>query len=396
MNTLYVDYTHSVPRRQTKVHGGGNYTRTLLINILQYLEKTDSIRKIVVLWPKDYLPISDVEKCIYESKLVEILRVEDSIDKVVYEPGATLFIPLLGVKDFPLLKSLKKKKVNIVLTIHGLRLLDYKIDLYNTHYVSGLLAKTKALIQELFLPIRQTVYKYSIKKYTKYVDTIITVSNYTLARMAKYCHLNNVLLQFQGSYLEATDRYNGVFDKSDDYILFVSGNRSEKNLARTIAAYNRYLECSDKEKALYVVGTSSQTRKALISSLKLDALVDGRRIVFYDYVDDDELIALYRHASFLLYTSKSEGFGLPALEAAKFGCPVVAAYGTSIPEVLGANCMYVNPYSIDSIKNGIVEMSNESNRIYYKSKVEKAYKDLMPRIQDSSGFVIKKIIEFGN
>ena len=290
MNTLYVDYTHSVPRRQTKVHGGGNYTRTLLINILQYLEKTDSIRKIVVLWPKDYLPISDVEKCIYESKLVEILRVEDSIDKVVYEPGATLFIPLLGVKDFPLLKSLKKKKVNIVLTIHGLRLLDYKIDLYNTHYVSGLLAKTKALIQELFLPIRQTVYKYSIKKYTKYVDTIITVSNYTLARMAKYCHLNNVLLQFQGSYLEATDRYNGVFDKSDDYILFVSGNRSEKNLARTIAAYKRYLECSDKEKALYVVGTSFQTRKALISSLKLDALVDGRRIVFYDYVDDDELL----------------------------------------------------------------------------------------------------------
>lgn len=393
MKTLYIDYTHSVPRRQAKVHGGGNYTRTLLVNILHYLEETSSSHKIVVLWPKDYLPSTDVEKKIYESKLVEIQDVEKSIDEVNYEPDATIFIPLLGVKEFPLLKSLKKKKINIVLTIHGLRLLDYKIDLYNTCYVSGLLAKMKALIQELFLPIRQIVYKCSIKKYTKYVDTIITVSNYTLARMAKYCHLNNALLQFQGSYLEPNDFHNGEFDKSEDYILFVSGNRSEKNLARTIDAYKCYLECSDKKKALYVVGTGPQTRKALIRSLKLDSLVDERCILFFDYVDDNELVALYRHASFLLYTSKSEGFGLPALEAAKFGCPVVAAYGTSIPEVLGTNCMYVNPYSIDSIKTGIAEMSKDENRVYYKSNIDKVFQDLIPRIQNSTNFIIKELLK---
>lgn len=392
MNTLYIDYTHSVPRRQTKVHGGGNYARTLLVSILRHLEDSQSACKVVVLWPKDYLPISDVEKRIYDSKWVEIISVDKSIDKIDYEPGATLFVPLLGVKEFPLLKTLKKKKINVVLTIHGLRLLDYKIDLYNTDYATGLLGKTKALIQELTLPVRQAIYKYSIKKYTKYVDTIITVSNYTLARMAKYCHINKVLLQFQGTYLEANDSHNDGFDKSEEYILFVSGNRSEKNLARTIDAYKQYLKCCDKKMPLYVAGTSAQTRKALIRSLKLDSLVDEHRIVFFDYLDDEELVSLYRHASFLLYTSKSEGFGLPALEAAKFGCPVVAAYGTSIPEVLGTNCIYVDPYSIDSIKNGIMEMSKEEKRAYYKANVEKVFQDSIPRIQDSTSTIINELL----
>ena len=87
MNTLYIDYTHSVPRRQAKVHGGGNYTRTLLVNILRYLEDSGSICKIVVLWPKDYLPNSDVEKSIYESKriiLFQILNISDFAWLIVY------------------------------------------------------------------------------------------------------------------------------------------------------------------------------------------------------------------------------------------------------------------------------------------------------------------------
>ncbi|MBR6123426.1 glycosyltransferase, partial [Candidatus Saccharibacteria bacterium] len=139
-------------------------------------------------------------------------------------------------------------------------------------------------------------------------------------------------------------------------------------------------------------GTSAQTRKALTRSLKLDSLVNEHGIVFFDYIDDNELISLYRHASFLLYTSKSEGFGLPALEAAKFGCPVVAAYATSIPEVLGTNCLYVNPYSIDSIKNGIMEMSKEEKRACYKADVEKVFQDLIPRIQDSTSIIIKELL----
>ncbi len=392
MGTLYIDYTHSVPRQQTKVHGGANYTRSLLISILRYLETGEHHAKIIVLWPKGYEPYSEIEQTIYCSKLFEIVVVNNKISEITFESNATIFLPLLGVKEFSLLKALKKKHLNVILTIHGLRLLDYKIDFFNIKYEKGMLCKFKALVQEISLPIRQLIYKCSIKKYTKYVDTIITVSNYTLSNLAKYCHINDILLQLQGSYLVTNKKNKDIQNKCDDYILFVSGNRTEKNLARTIEAYKRYLKHNNKKIPLFVVGTSQQTRNALTQSLELYLLINKRYIVFFDYVDDDKLADLYKNASFLLYTSKSEGFGLPALEASKFGCPVVAAYGTSIPEVLGSNCIYVDPYSISSIEKGITKMLETNVRDFYKSRVNAAYQNLIPMIQNSNSIIIKKLI----
>ena len=43
----------------------------------------------------------------------------------------------------------------------------------------------------------------------------------------------------------------------------------------------------------------------------------------------------YAHASALLMTSLHEGFGLPAIEAASFGVPIVAVDRSSMPEVVG-------------------------------------------------------------
>ena len=389
MDPLYIDYTHSIPRQQTKVHGGANYTKMLLISILNYTESLKDRKKIIVLWPEGYSPSSEVENKIYDNEHIEILHVKKNICDIDFEPGATLFIPLLGIKEFHILKEIKEKKVNIIMTIHGLRLLDYKIDLYNLKYEIGFIGKIKALLLELALPTKQLIYKYSLRKYSKYVDTIITVSNYTLSRLTKFCHIKDILLQFQGTYLMANLKKN---DKKDEnYILFVSGNRCEKNLARSIVAYKQCVDNFDYKTPLYVVGTSKKTRDALSKSLKLKDLINQQYIVFFDYVDDDKLAAFYQNASFLLYTSKSEGFGLPALEAAKFGCPVVAAYGTSIPEVLGTSCIYVNPYSMESIKNGIIKMSREKK--HYKSITEETYYKLIPRIQDSNKAVIKKLFE---
>ena len=393
MNTLYIDYTHSIPVKQTKAHGGANYTRTLLINILRYLESNGSAREIVILWPKGYLPCSEIEKKIYESDKIRILVVEKTICDISFNPNSTLFIPLLGVKEFPILESLKKKKIKIIMTIHGLRLLDYKIDLYNLYYVIGFWNRIKALVREISLPLRQLIYKHSIKKYSKYVDVVITVSNYTLAKLAKYCQINEVFLQFQGSHLNVNDNDCEVNKNNEKYILFVSGNRSEKNLARTIDAYKQYLTSCSVNIPLHIVGVNNQKQNALIQSLKLNSLIEKHLIVFFDYVDDCKLISLYRNAFFLLYTSKSEGFGLPALEATKLGCPVVAAYGTSIPEILSTNCIYVNPYSIDSIKNGMINMSNEDVRNFYKNKTTLIYDYLSSHIKDSNYIIVKKILE---
>jgi glycosyltransferase involved in cell wall biosynthesis len=60
-------------------------------------------------------------------------------------------------------------------------------------------------------------------------------------------------------------------------------------------------------------------------------------------VNDDDLAHLYRHALCLVFPSRTEGFGLPVLEAMALGCPVISSDGASLPEVCGEAVLYASP-----------------------------------------------------
>ena len=59
------------------------------------------------------------------------------------------------------------------------------------------------------------------------------------------------------------------------------------------------------------------------------------RILHLDYVQDEDLVALYRRAEALIFPSLYEGFGLPPIEAMRQGCPVISSDGGSLAEVVG-------------------------------------------------------------
>ncbi len=67
----------------------------------------------------------------------------------------------------------------------------------------------------------------------------------------------------------------------------------------------------------------------------------------------DELVALYRTASALVFPSLYEGFGLPPLEAMACGCPVAASNATSLPEVCGDAAELFDPLSVDDMARAI-------------------------------------------
>jgi glycosyltransferase involved in cell wall biosynthesis len=69
----------------------------------------------------------------------------------------------------------------------------------------------------------------------------------------------------------------------------------------------------------------------------------GDAIVCLGTVTDDQLLALYRSATALVYPSRYEGFGLPVLEAMACGTPVIASRAASIPEVLGDAGILLDP-----------------------------------------------------
>jgi glycosyltransferase involved in cell wall biosynthesis len=57
-------------------------------------------------------------------------------------------------------------------------------------------------------------------------------------------------------------------------------------------------------------------------------------------VDDNDLAFLYQNALCLGFPSRTEGFGLPALEAMALGCPVISSDAASLPEVCGEAALY--------------------------------------------------------
>lgn len=60
-------------------------------------------------------------------------------------------------------------------------------------------------------------------------------------------------------------------------------------------------------------------------------------------VGDDDLANAFSRAACLLFPSRAEGFGLPAVEAMAFGCPVIAADIATLREVCGQAALFVAP-----------------------------------------------------
>ncbi len=79
----------------------------------------------------------------------------------------------------------------------------------------------------------------------------------------------------------------------------------------------------------------------------------GRRIVRTGYVGDEDIAALLRSATAVVYPSLYEGFGLPALEALACGAPLVTTRGTAMEEVAGASAVLVAPGDTDALSDAL-------------------------------------------
>ena len=80
------------------------------------------------------------------------------------------------------------------------------------------------------------------------------------------------------------------------------------------------------------------------------------------FVGDDELAALYEGALCLAFPSKTEGFGIPPLEAMAKGCAVISSDAASLIEVGGDAVIYVKPDDPAGWRDAIVGLSTDSQR----------------------------------
>lgn len=134
----------------------------------------------------------------------------------------------------------------------------------------------------------------------------------------------------------------------DEYLLFVGTVEPRKNLGRLAAALARVADAPP----LVVAGAAGWGD----APTARDPSASGGGIAFVGFVDEADKAALYAGAAALCYPSEREGFGLPVLEAMAQGTPVLTSRGTSTEEVAGGAAVLVDPFDVDDISRGIVDV----------------------------------------
>jgi glycosyltransferase involved in cell wall biosynthesis len=76
-------------------------------------------------------------------------------------------------------------------------------------------------------------------------------------------------------------------------------------------------------------------------------------VVITGEIEDDEMVALLQRAALAVMPSLEEGFGLPVVEAAACGCPVVCSDRSSLPEILPEPAAWFDPLDPDAIARSI-------------------------------------------
>lgn len=135
----------------------------------------------------------------------------------------------------------------------------------------------------------------------------------------------------------------------EPYLLLLGGADPNKNLVHAIDAATRLPDNLRRGRTVLHVGVLGEETQAILVD-RMGGCMDLR---FLGHVSDASLIAAIDHADLVLFPSRLEGFGLPALEAMIRGTPVLASNSTSLPEVVGENDLLSDPDDPEALARNI-------------------------------------------
>ncbi len=151
---------------------------------------------------------------------------------------------------------------------------------------------------------------------------------------------------------EDVDRVSDRYQLKDPFALYVGNIKPHKNLERLIEAFHQLRQESAFESLkLVIIGDEISKYQGLRRAVHVHKL--HKHVRFLGFVPLETLSVLYQLASVFVFPSLYEGFGLPPLEAMYYGTPVVTSNVSSLPEVVGDAAMLVDPYSSESIADGM-------------------------------------------
>ena len=370
MKTLLFDLLHAQPLGGAKFHGGGEYIKSVFQALTQVENAAYALE--VCLNPNEFIDewilslIHEKHIPIHETATVadilEVIKGKEDKKNLRFFTG---MIYAYDTVTFP-------DGVKTYGVCHGLRGMEKPYDQEAVRYISG--------IGDLKECIRNTVLsKRTQRKLLKYFsgllekfDVVVTVSMHSKTSIT--LNLPEVAQKRDIRVFSTPSKHYDAPDNVETdqpYIMLVSANRWIKNSYRGIKAIeNLYQKGHLKGVKTYVYGSYPERLRKKIRF--------RNHFMFFDYVSADELERAYQGCKVFFYPTLNEGFGLPPLEAMKYGRTCVISAVCSLPEIYGDSVYYCNPYDIMEMGNRILQAicrPIDKQRVYQQAKAITSMQD---------------------
>jgi len=142
------------------------------------------------------------------------------------------------------------------------------------------------------------------------------------------------------------------------FIVCVGNMCRRKNQARVVRAFAHLVRERGIEHDLVLVGKEEHSAREVRAEIA-HADIPGR-VHVPGFVSREQLVALYNLATFSVYTSHYEGFGLPIVESMACGTPVLTSSVSCVPEIAGEAALLVDPSDDDAIAAGMERMLEDT------------------------------------
>lgn len=310
--------------------GLGNYSRTILRNLMQYYPTEDCLLFTPGTKPsfENQLPGAQVVTPSFQNPLWRSIGIQQDLKK----QNPDLYHGLTNELPF----GIQKLGIPSVVTIHDVIFESFKED------------------YPLF---DRLVYRAKTKRALRESDRIIAISQATKTELIERFQAPEKKISVL--YQACDSRFNGeaacpekeaairkILDLPDSFLLYIGSLTHRKNVLGLIKAW----EIMPDRIPLMILGQGKDEKmiRRYIAGKKI-----GHGVKLKGRAEFEWLPALYKMAETVIYPSFQEGFGLPVVEALACGARVVTSKVSSMPEAGGDLPVYIDPASPESIAEGI-------------------------------------------
>lgn len=237
---------------------------------------------------------------------------------------------------YPCQKSLK------VMTIHDLTFLKYPE----------------------YVPLIVKTYTERVKRCLKWTDLIITMAQTTKEDIITYLNVKPEKIWV----IPLASRYGSLprvksgdlpYNLDKPYLLYVGTLEPRKNIQNLIFAFDYLKKKYDIPHDLVLIGKIGWKYEAIFQAREKSKYKAS--IYHLNYLSDELVAQFYQNARVFVYPSLYEGFGLPVLEAMTLGTPVVTSNISSLPEVVAAAALTVNPQDVVELAEAIFQVISRAD-----------------------------------